>query len=113
MNLADVLERVKQAGYDVVGLRPAQVGEERVVSSSSFAIVRVPSDSTALTTSVLVVRKVKRPIWTIRVLETTPRMLHPGEIGIADLNSPAPHIYSSGICSTYPLYPISITRGEE
>lgn len=110
MDLTDVLERVKQAGYEVVGLRPAQVGEERVVSSSGFTIVRVPLGSTALNTSVLVVRKVKLPVWTIRVKETTPRMLHPGEIGIADLNSPAPYIYYGRAGC---MYPISITRGEE
>lgn len=112
MDLTDVLERVKQAGYDVVGLRPAQVGEERVVSDSGFTIVRVPSDSTALNISVLVVRKVKHPVWTIRVLETTPRGLQPGEKGIPDLTAPSPFIYSAGT-SGCRLYPISITRGEE
>lgn len=110
MDLTDVLERVKQAGYEVVGLRCATVGEERVVSDSGFTIVRVAPDSTALNTSVLVVRKAKQPVWTIRVKETTPRMLHPGEIGIVDLISPAPYIYYGR--AGY-LYPISITRGEE
>lgn len=113
--LVEVLEQITNQGWEVVGLRCALPGEYRVcVTGAITAVVKVlERGDTALNTTVLVVRKKKQPVWTIRVLENTPRLLKPGERGIFHLEDFSPSIYTHTTAGSYNVYPISITRGEE